>query len=131
MTASTGPSSGSAAEPVATRAEQLLSDCRKKVRAGDTVIKRARLGVHNLSERVQAPTDSNSVRVNLEEAKRILTPTGVAEPNDVKRYKAAADAYVNHRQTCKQVPNAPIEIASQLRRYTKCGRAQQPVLVAR
>ena len=99
VTASTGSSSGSAAEPVATRAEQLLTDCRKKVRAGDTVIKRARLGVHNLSERVQAQTDPNSDRINLEEAKRILTPTGVAEPNDVKRYKAAANAYANHRQS--------------------------------
>ena len=33
-------------------------------------------------------------------------------------------------RACKQVPNAPIEIATQLRKYTKCGRAQQPVLAA-
>ena len=55
------------------------------------MIKRARLGVNNLSERVQAQADPNSGSINLEEAKRMLTPTGVAEPKDVKRYKAAAE----------------------------------------
>ena len=40
-----------------------------------------------------------SGRINLEEAKRIFTPTGAAEPDNIKRYKAAVKAYADHRQT--------------------------------
>ena len=117
--------SPSAAGPVAARAEQILTNCQEKVRAGDTVIKRARLGVSNLSERVQAQADPNSGRINLEEAKRILTATGVAEPKDVTRYKAAVKAYADHRQPCQQVPNAPTEIATQLRTNTSVWRGNR------
>ena len=128
--ATTGSSSPSASEPVATRAEQHLTTCREKLRAGDTVIKRAKIGVSNLSERVQARTDPNSGTVDLEEAMRSLTPEGAAEPNEVRRYKAAVKAYGDRRQACQHVPEAPVEIATQLRKYAACGRAQEPVLAA-
>ena len=128
--ASTGSSSPSAAAPVAARAEHILTNCQAKVRAGDTVIKRAKVGVNNLSERVQAQANPNSGRISHQEAQRILTATGVTEPKDVRRYKAAVKAYVDHRQLCQQVPDAPIEIATQLRKSTRCVRAQEPVLAA-
>ncbi len=89
------------------RAEQHLTTCREKLRAGDTVIKRAKIGVSNLSERVQARTDPNSGTVDLEEAMRSLTPEGAAEPNEVKRYKAAVKAYGDRRQACQHVAKRP------------------------
>jgi serine/threonine protein kinase len=128
--ASTASSSPSVDGTVATRAEQLLTDCQRKVRAGETVIKRAKAGVSNLSERVQARTDPNSGRINLEATKRTFAPAGVAEPKEIKRYKAAVKAYADYRQPCTQVPKAPIEIATQLGKYARCDRAQEPVLAA-
>jgi hypothetical protein len=115
---------------VATRAEQVLTNCQRRVRAGDTVIKRAEAGIMNISERVQAQTYPKSDRTVLEVTKNVFTPPAAAEPSDVKRYKAAVKAYADHSQPCAAAPNAPIETATKLRKYTRCERAQEPALAA-
>jgi hypothetical protein len=79
---------------------------------------------------VQALTYPKSGRDVVEVTKKLLTPPAAAEPKEVTRYKAAVKAYADHSQPCAEAPNAPIEIATKLRRYTRCEKAQEPALAA-
>jgi hypothetical protein len=78
---------------------------------------------------MQAQAAPNSGGINLEEATRTLAHEGDVD-DDIKGYKAAVKAYAAYRRPCDHVPNAPIGIATRLRKYTKCERAQEPALAA-
>lgn len=122
------PSGRAAAGP-----QQVLSTCRSKVRAGDTVIDRAEVGVSHVSEYVKARSDATAGRITQADMTRIINRVQLAGPRDLRRYQAAVKAYADRGQPCASASwpsSASSEMADHLKGCARREAAQAPVLAS-
>lgn len=121
-----GPSpSASPSEDVG---QQALTACRAKVAAGDAVIEEGKVGVGHWNEHVQAQTDANAGKINLDQLNAIFARTRLAGPADLQRYDAALATYTGLTGGCAPVNGAAPAIANQLAACQQRADAQPTVL---
>lgn len=111
-------------------AQQALTACRAKVRAGDQVLASAETGVAHWATHVQAQTDANASKITATEMEDEFKQTRLAGPVDQKRYADAVSAYEDHDGSCAAVKNASPTTKTSLARCATRSAAQQPVMKA-
>lgn len=112
------------------QATHALESCRKRVSAGDAVIKAARTGVGHWSDHVEAQTKADRDKITITMLDKVFDKTREAGPADQKRYAKARTTYRSADGSCKAVPGAPKDQAADLSTCGKRADAQKPVLRA-
>jgi hypothetical protein len=107
-----------------------VANCRKAVKARDTVIARAATGVAHWSQHVQAQTDANAGRISPKTMSKIFMRTRLLGPSDVRRYRDALDGAQKTSDDCAADNDAPAAVQTTLAQCSNRLKAQTPVLAA-
>ena len=112
------------------RAVAALAGCRAQVRATDTVVRQATVGIGHWAAHVQAQTDASAGRITTAQLQARFKHTRLAGPADVSRYRGAVAARASTPGTCRLPPGAPADVRAALRACAARAEAEAPVLAA-
>ena len=122
--------SSPASSVTAAAATELLAGCRERVRAGDEVVRQAKVGIGHWADHVQAQTDAFAGKLSPKGMKARFKRTRLAGPADVSRYRAAVNVRSGARGACTVPDAAPGGIKAALTDCSKRAEVQAPVLAA-